>query len=152
MKQSKYLNAFKSTATLDSYELVGDAILVERLPPEEKKTKSGIILDTGMDHKQIGTIGADKPQFVHVLAVGKGFYNDVTGEDVPLSVNPGDIILIGTNSVKWFSLLEIANYEPYTIGLSRESEIQLRFKGPDSYEQYFEAINKNLESQMEGNR
>jgi hypothetical protein len=46
-------------------------------------------------------------------------------------------------SVKWFSFMDIDNYEPYSVGLTREGEMQFRFKGAQAYEDYFKAINKS---------
>jgi co-chaperonin GroES (HSP10) len=145
MVDSKYLEAFKKAKQEagETYKLYGDAILVERVPEEEIKTASGLVLAPS-SAKQINSISADRPHFVHVIAVGEGFYNEETGQDVPLSVEPGDIILVGVNSVKWFSFMEIANYEPGAIGLTRESEIQLKFKGQEAYRKYFDTINSGL--------
>lgn len=141
MRPSKYLEAFKLANGLDKVELIGDAILVEKIPPEEKKTKSGLIVTTHLDHKQTSTLGQDLPTFVHVIAVGKGYYDPETKEDVPLSIQPGDIILVGQLSVKWFSFMDIDGYEPYSVGLTREAEMQFRFKGAQAYSDYFKAIN-----------
>jgi co-chaperonin GroES (HSP10) len=144
MQASKYLEAFKfaKEQTVDGYQLYGDSLLVERVPEEEVKTSSGIVLATSVKN-QVGTIAENKPHFVHVIDVGPGYY-DADGKDVPLSVSPGDIILVGVNSVKWFSHMEIPNYEPFSIGLTREAEIQLKFKGHDAYRKYFEAIHTGL--------
>lgn len=145
MKPSRYLNSFKALESKDFHQLIGDTLLVERIPLEEKKTASGIIMATAAAPKQVGSINADLPIFVHVIAVGKGHYDPETGEDVPLSIEPGDIILVGGNSVKWFSMMDIDGYQPYDIGLSRESEMQLRFKGIEAYNEYFSIINQTLE-------
>ena len=144
MLPSKYLEAFKTAKELagNFYELYGDALLVERVPEEEVKTSSGLIMSSGKAN-QIGTIAENKPFFVHVLSVGAGYY-DEDGKDVPVSVQPGDIILIGVNSVKWFSYLEIPNYESFSVGLTRESEIQLKFKGQEAYKKFFEAIGTGI--------
>jgi co-chaperonin GroES (HSP10) len=141
MLPSRYLESFKlaKDKASDDYQLYGDTLLVERVPEEEVKTSSGIVLATSIKN-QVGTIAENKPFFVHVLAVGPGYY-DADGKDVPVSVVPGDIILVGVNSVKWFSHLEIPNYESFSIGLTREAEIQLKFKGLESYRRFFEAIN-----------
>lgn len=143
MLPSKYLEAFKKAKSeaSDSYTLYGDAILVEKVPEEEVKTASGIYIASS-SKTQLGSIADNKPHFVHVLSVGEGFYSE-TG-DVPVSVEPGDIILVGVNSVKWFSHMEIPQYEPFTVGLTRESEIQLKFKGQEAYRKFFEAINSGL--------
>lgn len=144
MLPSKYLEAFKSAKEQagDVYELYGDALLVEKVPEEEMKTSGGIYIASNVKN-QIGNISDNKPFFVHVLAVGQGYY-DVDGKDVPVSVQPGDIILIGVNSVKWFSQLEIPSYESFSVGLTRESEIQLKFKGQEAYKKFFEAVSSGF--------
>lgn len=124
----------------EAYELYGDCLLVEKLKPAEQKIGS-IIIATVDTHRN--TLAQDRPHFVKVLAVGKGFYNDETGQDVPLNVSIGDIILVGPLSVKYFSLFgDMEAYEPDSIGITRESEIQLRFKGEEGYKQVFATLNK----------
>lgn len=148
MIPSKYLNAIQTAVKENpDYKLYGSCLWVERIPEEEIKTASGIYLAATSTKSQIGTISADKPHFVTILAVGEGHY-DEDGKDVPLSVSPGDIVLIGTNSVKWFSYLEIENYEPYSIGLTLESEIQIKFKGREAYERFFKSVNTALKSKV----
>lgn len=139
---SNYLDQFKAMAdeAKEAYELYGDCLLVEKLKEPERKIGS-IILATANGRQD--SFGQDKPHFVRVLAVGKGFYDEKTGEDVALSVEPGDIILIGPLAVKYFSMFgNLEAYEPDSIGITRESEIQLRFKGEEGYGQVFATLNK----------
>ncbi len=143
MEPSKYLKAFQGAAL----DIPGDGLLVEVIKPPEMKTKSGLILAESKSH--VNNISADLPTFVHVLAVGKGYYDDDGGEDVPLSSHPGDIILVGQNSVRKFGFLPIEGYEPYSIGLIRDGEAQVRFKGIEDYNTFFGAINKALEAKVD---
>lgn len=147
MVKSKYLEAFQAEGLSDLVELYGDAILVEIPKDEPIKTSSGIYIAT-TEKVGLDSLSKDKPYFVHVIAVGKGYYDEETHEDVPLNVQPGDIILIGANSAKRFSHMEVNGYEAYSIGLTRESEIQLRFKGLDAYNRYFELINSTIKSKV----
>jgi co-chaperonin GroES (HSP10) len=142
MTSSNYLDQFKAMASesADAYELYGDCLLVEKLKEPERKIGS-IILATASG--RVDSFAQDRPHFVKVLAIGKGFYNEETGQDVPLSVAPGDIILVGPMSVKYFSMFgSLEAYEPDSIGITRESEIQLRFKGEEGYGQVFATLNK----------
>ncbi len=149
MLPSKYLDAIQAAVKENTdYTLYGSCLWVERIPEEEVKTASGLFIPQTSSKSQVGTITSDKPFFVHVLAVGAGHYDEETGADVPLSVEPGDIILIGTNSVKWFSYLGIDNYEPYSVGLTLESEIQIKFKGRDAYERFFSSVNRSLKDKV----
>lgn len=150
-KKSEHLEAFQalSLKARDSYELIGDCLIVEHLPEPEKKTASGIILDTERhnNNNQTNSVAMNKPVWVRVLAVGEGYYDDETGESVELSVKPGDIVMVGTMSVKWFSIfgdILVDSKGVSQIGLTRESEIQIRFKGEDGYKQAFNVLNDTL--------
>lgn len=148
MNSSRYLDQFKamSEEAKDAYELYGDCLLVEKLKEPERKIGS-IILATA--NGRTDTFGQDRPHFVRVLAIGKGFYDDKTGEDVALSVIPGDIILVGPMAVKYFSMFgDLGAYEPDSIGITRESEIQLRFKGEEGYGQVFGTLNKHAKTKV----
>lgn len=146
MTSSKYLDRFKglSFEGTKTHVLVGNTILVEKLKEPERKIGS-FIMPT--DIKQRGSFEQDIAVFVRVLAVGEGYYDDVTKEDLPLDVQVGDIILVGQLSVKYFSFFgELQNYEPDTIGITRESEIQLRFRGEEGYKEAFRILNGSRSS------
>lgn len=138
---SRYLERFTALSDIkDKYQLIGDVMLVEKIKPGEQKIGS-IIIAQAPNHKS--DFLADQPAFVRVLAVGEGYYDDTTKESVPLSVKPGDIILVPAMSVKYFSVFPgISDYELNTIGLTRESEIQMRFMGEEGYNQMTELLAK----------
>lgn len=144
-----YVKQFKALASNASefYELIGDCILVEKTVEDsdvrEKTLAGGQKLYLADDRKHVvGSMKENRPIWVRVLAVGKGFYNDETKEDVPLNVNVGDIVLVSQMSTKWFSEFgEMQDYKPEWVGLTRESEIQLRFKGESGYNKAFEVLN-----------
>lgn len=140
MKASKYLEAFKQ-ADKTTFQLTGGFILVEKIPQEEMKRASGLVMPITASN-QVNSIGANLPTFVHVLAVGEGYYDDATKESIPPSTQVGDILLLGQTSVKWFPVLEVDNYQPFEIGLTDESEAQLKFKGIEAYQRFVESINK----------
>jgi len=148
LPKSAYLERFKNL-NRQGIEIIGDAILVERIKEAEKKTASGIII--GIDVKnQLGTFAQDRPHWVRVLAVGEGYYNDDTGEPSPLNAQPGDIALVSQVSVKWFSTFgDLNGYQADTIGLTRDSEIQIRFKGEEGYRTTFRSLNEGAEAQVE---
>ncbi len=133
--KSLFLDQFRRLKAegADLVKLYGDIMLVEGYAPEETKTESGIIL-AGSDRQRVG-FNADLPAFYTVLYVGEGFYDDETGESVPVEVQPGDIILTGKQSV-----VEISKFGPiisskeHRLCLSREQDIQLHFKGPGAYD------------------
>jgi co-chaperonin GroES (HSP10) len=111
-------------------------LLVERIKPGEVKTKSGLII-ADAKHLQVTAITADRPHWAIVLDVGAGFYDDETGEPVPLGVTPGDVVLLGQMSAKYFSTAEVIadylgldiTYQPDSIGVVRESEVLIQAEG-----------------------
>lgn len=147
---SKYLPFFRERGPglHSTMEISGDIILVERMKFPEAKTASGIILasDTRAANTLNG-IGADKPGFFRVLHVGEGFTDG--DKDIPLDVNAGDIILVGAVSVKLFSLFPMLEaYEPDSIGITREADIQIRFKGEDHFIQFLGEFNTAVKAEV----
>lgn len=130
-RESKFLAAFTALTTEagNTFELYSDCLIVEEIPAAEVKTKSGLILDSGGVRK-IDGLDMNKPLFVRVLAVGAGYYDEVTGKDVPLEVQVGDVILTARMAVQWFSTFgPLVSHQGFQIGLTRESDIRMRFKG-----------------------
>lgn len=124
----------------DLIKLYGDIMLVEGYPVEETTTASGIIIQSS--DKMANGFGQNMPAFYTVLYVGEGYYDEETDQDIPVDVQPGDIILTGKQSV-----VEISKFGPifstkeHRLCLSRECDIQLRFPGGS---QSFEAVNALL--------
>jgi co-chaperonin GroES (HSP10) len=140
--KATHLEAFQRLAAqADSLmTLSGDFIIVEALPQEEAKTASGIILQS--HDKMSNGFGQNLPAFYHVLMVGAGYYTQETDPEtgaviektVPLDVQPGDVVLLGTQSVKEFSKFgSIVSTKEAKIGLARAEEVQVRFHGPEAY-------------------
>lgn len=135
----KLIKAFAaaSAKAKDAFYLVGDNILVGRLPKQEMKTSSGLIIASGKD-KQINAMDSSLPEFVQVLAVGKGFYNEEEKKEVPLELSPGNIIEVARFSVSWFSafgLVADSEQAGTGVGITREREYRVKF---DTYEAYLE--------------
>jgi len=133
---SQYLNRFRRLAHSSTLILKGDNILVERLPKIEMKSKSGLIL--GVDIKTYKDTAHDAlTQFGVVLMVGPGqVYEDGTIQST--DSKPGDVILLPGN-VQWYSGFgHIADYEPYSIGRLRDSQVGMWFQ---DYKQAFEILN-----------
>ena len=145
--KSKYLEAFQAIETQcgELHELIGDGMYVEEVPEEEVKTKSGIVMASEVGLVKEGFLES-KPKQVIVLAVGKGFYNEETKEDVPLYVDPGDVITVPNMSVQWFNIfLGAVCAGNQRIGLVRECELKHRFKGIDAYEKISEVFRASIE-------
>lgn len=152
MQISKYLDRVQSAVAScqEGFVLTGGTLLVEKIPQEEVKTKSGLILATDLGKGQVNSISANLPVFVHVLAVGSGYYDESTGADVPLDTKPGDILLVGQHSARWLSVFPIDNYEPFSVGVTSEAETQMRFRGHDAYGQFSQALNRPAAEQVDG--
>lgn len=140
--ESRYLEAFKTLKkeAKEAYQLMGDALIVEEMEEaNEVKTKSGIVIQ-GSSRNADG-FEQNKPTFVRVLDIGAGYF-DEEGKDIPLEVQPGDIILVGALSVKWLSTFGsvVSLGKGERIGITREAEIQLRFKGQHGYDEVFRIL------------
>lgn len=138
--RSRYLDRFQAVQNHDSLEMIGDLLVVEKLKEPEKKVGSLYVPE--IKHVR-SSMGADtQPCFLIVVAVGKGYYDDATKTEIPLNVKPGDIIMVGNASVKYFSTFgDLQDYEPDSLGITRESEIQMRFRGEDGYSAIFDILN-----------
>lgn len=152
MESSKYLARFQAMAEKEkaSFQLIGDHLLVERIGVKEKKTAGGIILSLEDNKNQRNSLAADLPTFVRVIMVGEGYYNDETKEPIALNVKPGDICLVGSLSTKWFSDLDIGDYKPHEIGLTREEEIKFLFRGEEGYKRAFGVLNEGIAPEVAG--
>lgn len=73
---------------MTSFEPLHDNVLVEVLPPDERKTPGGVILPLEVED--------ERTLFATVRAVGPGLFLD-SGERLKPEVNPGDIVLIEEN-------------------------------------------------------
>lgn len=138
---SKYKDKFKQAveAAGDGFLLTGRCMLVERVEVE-MKTQSGLYMASGAGQRN--GVEDNKPFFVYVLAVGAGQYDPETGEDVDIvTAEPGDIIMVGRNSVKWFSTLGATSLELNSVGLADEAETQMRWRGPEALERWLKALN-----------
>jgi co-chaperonin GroES (HSP10) len=135
--EEKMRNALEAT----SPTLVGDVLLVSRIKLPEPKSEGGLVLASSSitGHKQLTGFDANKPIFLKVLAVGKGFYDDVSGKDVPLDVKVGNIIEVGANSVVFFSSFGniVDNAESGTgVGITREAEVRIKFSSQEEFEKF----------------
>lgn len=155
IKPSRYLDTFRdnSDSLRSLIKLVGSALLVEKAEPEELKTSSGIVLATHLDKTQVNSIGANLPTLVRVLMVGAGYYDPDTGAAIPLETQPGSLLMVGTNSVKWLSALPgLRGYAPFTLGLVRDEETQIAWESDHSYGQTIEILSKGAQGTLSPER
>lgn len=135
--EEKMKNAIEAT----NPTLVGDVILVSRIKLPEPKSEGGLVLASSSltGYKQTTGFDANKPIFLKVLAIGKGYYDEASGKDVPLDVSVGNIIEVGANSVVFFSSFGniVDNVEAgQGVGITREAEIRIKFESQEAFEKF----------------
>lgn len=116
--------------------LKGDMLLVEKLPPVEIRTASGLVVGNAQaTHK--GTMADACTEFGLVLAVGPGqLFED--GSLQACDSQPGDIVMLPGN-VFWYSMFgHINNYANYTIGRVRDAQIPIWVT---NYQKVFDVLN-----------
>jgi hypothetical protein len=68
---------------------------------------------------------------------------------VPLNANPGDIVLLASASVKLFSSFPLLGaYETDSIGITRDEDIQIRFKGQEAFERFLIGLDSHVKAQV----
>lgn len=155
LPQSLHLKAFEEVTKHcgDHYELIGDVLVVEEIDlGEAKKTVKRAdgsfaeIITASGGAKRTDGLEMNKPVFCRVMQVGKGYYDPETDKQIDLEVEVGDVILVGRMSVTWFSVFgTLTSQAGRQIGIVRENEIRMRFKGEAGYEAYFQRLQKHLE-------
>ena len=93
-----------------NWKPIGDQVLVKEQEKQEK-TKSGIIVMTGMDDY----VTCD------VIATGDGLFTQ-TGDRIPMTVKPGDIVMIHKNDTTDNKKVKIDDQEYVLV---RESDIAM---------------------------
>jgi co-chaperonin GroES (HSP10) len=120
---SKYLEKIQSgimAAGAENVRLIGSTILVE-VVERERKSAGGIILSARPEGKELTEC--------IVVATGAGYYDDETGEDVPLDTRVGDIVYAEPMNVRLLYSFPVAGYRAHDIGLLDEGQILMRFRG-----------------------
>ncbi len=137
LKASKYYQRFEKLGGSTTMNLKGDMMLVEKLPKIEKKTSSGIIIVSDASQYRAGH-GDSDAEFGIVLMVGPGQVLE-DGTLLPCDSMPGDVILLPGN-VAWYSQFgHMADYEAYSIGRLRDSQVGMTFT---DYKKTFEVLNE----------
>lgn len=140
---SKFAAAFRrlSESGADLFELRGSSIIVEVLPEDEIKTKSGLILAAKPEQLH-GSVLQHKALIGLVLAVGAGYYDDETKEDIPLEVQPGDIVLLPQFAITPLSTFPgLDSVTNNRLGIIKDESIIFRYKGKDALEKARDLLN-----------
>lgn len=143
--KSEYLGKFKEA--VNTFQLFGNRILVERVDMGEAKTAGGIIIVESQ--KTRPDLQLQKPHIAIVLAIGKGYFDaelytnsDImegksSGGYVSLEVQPGNIVMLNSSGVMYYSMLPGAsNYTANTVGITDEGNVQMVFKDKETFEAY----------------
>jgi len=137
MLESKYLTQFQRLQTegAELFELRGNRLLVEMLPEEEIKTASGLVMAKDVRQVRGSSIAQNEATVALVIYVGKGYYDDSTGEEVPLDVKPGDIILTSAMGLKYYSTFPgLQGYTQNSLALTTDDNIHAVIPGFVAYE------------------
>lgn len=128
----------------DDYSVFGDMLLVEQIPDEEVKTASGIVIADSLRSARMDGMEVNKPLFCRILEKGEGFI-DEKGNEATVAAEVGDIVLIPQLSVLWFSKFgPLISSGSERIGITRESEIKIRFNGQKGYDSVVGALKLGL--------
>jgi co-chaperonin GroES (HSP10) len=136
--KSEFLGRFEKAA--GTFKLYGSKILVERMEQAEVKSAGGIILaHTGQKEAQFKLQMA---LIATVLATGNGYYDAESRSYEPLEVKPGNVVMLNTNGVQFYSTLPgSTSYNNQKIGLTTESDIQMIFEDLEAFNAYVKALN-----------
>lgn len=131
--ESKYLSQFEK---VKSFRLRGNRVLIEPLPKEEIKTAGGLFVASSLsDHRS--TTEQNRAVLAYVLAVGAGYYDDETKEDVGLDVAPGNIVLVSAFGMRAYSSFPgLVGYTQDSVALIRDSDVNAVWANSEAYDQY----------------
>lgn len=132
MEQSKYQGQFATASK--HFQLFGSKLLVEQLDLGEIKSKGGLILSAPSHAKS--NIKKQEPMVCIILAAGEGYTND-EGVAIPLTVKPGNIVVVNANGVLFFSTLPgVPSYTEMKVGITTESDVQMLFTDKEAFDAY----------------
>lgn len=139
-QKSEYLNKFQEAAK--TFQLFGNKILVERLELGEVRTAGGLIVAETSNVRS--DLRMQKPHLGVVLATGPGYYDADKGDYQPLDVKPGNIVVISSVGVQYYSLLPgSASYNSNKIGITTEGDVQMAFQDLETFNAYSKIMSSN---------
>lgn len=144
--KSKHLTFFKQLRDLrpNFYQLYGSRILVEVLPDPEIRTANGLILTTTPKSQRTDT-EENKFTAAVILSVGAGYYDEDKGEDVPLTLKPGQVVEVVRSGLRRYSTHPALGQQYSTGDLATTKEgdvIGLLAESVEEYAATFETIAK----------
>lgn len=150
MLNSEFLNRFKKLEGVgdDVFILHGDRMLVEVMPKEELTTKGGLIISSDSTRMRTDTT-QNRPLIVTVLAVGKGYIEDVKDEDgevidhvqEEVPYKPGEVLFISDLSIKYLSEFPGLGATGQKLGIVRATETHISWPSFEAYEKFKSTLN-----------
>lgn len=138
MSESQYLEKFKKLEG-SKFKLAGGRILVEVLAKQEMKSAGGLIIAAPSSHK--GIIDMQRAVLGVVLMVGEGYIDD-EGNDIPMEVKPGNIVVLNEFGVKYYSDFPgVKTYTENKLAMTSESEIQFKFESAEELAEFESLLN-----------
>lgn len=148
--QSKYLSFFTQLREVQPnfYKLFGSRILVEALPEEELKTAGGLYVGKAGNFRT--DTEENKFTAAVVIAVGEGYFDDESGEEIPLSVKPGQVVEVVRSGLRRYSNHPILGSQYTTGDLALINESHVNTLLAESVEEYKNALAtiSNLRSEI----
>lgn len=115
-------------------------MIVEVLPKEELKSAGGLVLSADT-HGHRSSTDENRAELAMVLANGPGYVDD-DGNDVPIDIPPGSVVLLSRIGLKLYSQFPgLAEYTSETIALTRDSEIHCAWPSIDAFQTYAAKLN-----------
>lgn len=141
--QSKYITKFQRINNKEArknYRLNGSRVLIEILPQPELKSAGGLLLTAPSEIVRAG-VEHMKPILAIILLTGEGYF-DSNGDDVPMSVEPGNIVMVNDLALRALSTFPgLGDYSANSIALTDESSIQMQWPNLDAYKAYEALLN-----------
>ncbi len=135
---SIYLEAFNRASKY--FTLAGNRMLVERMDDVEVKTAGGLYLAPASNKRS--DLKLQKPLVCVVLATGEGYTQEGSEEKLPLDCKPGNVVILNAIGASFFSILPgMSSYTEERVGLTSESDVQMRFNSIEHFQEYTKALN-----------
>lgn len=133
MENIKYEEYFKKVSDEGLLQVPGSTHIVEIIKDEELKSKGGIIISAPKAHARNG-IEENRLLVGKVVFSGTGYYNDETGENDPLDIPPGAIVILPKYSLSLISVFPgIVEPTNDKLGMVKENQVLAFYKSVEDY-------------------
>lgn len=136
----EYLNKFdKVRSSKDLFRLNGGRVIIQVMPQEELRTAGGLhLVDTSQAKSDVVM---NKALLGVVVLIGEG-YVDENGEDVPVDVKPGNVVMFNEVAARYYSSFPgIKGYLKNSLAMISDSDIQMVFPSLNAYSEFSSLVN-----------